>query len=269
MHGNDNKSGAVILRAALAMSRELGKDVVAVGIEREDDVAYLRALGCEYAQGFYFGEPMSEREVMNLLNALARSSKREEKREKKKPKKDMLALPSRPDLDDGSDDMEEIAPEDIRSGLPVPTANPGRSSPAREAKRGGGLFRKLGGFARAGSAQKEKIGLSISGAFRSLSSKKKPAAKQQPESAAKQRRPQQPDMAPMEAGAPRAGMPGQPSGNDAAALRERLAQMDRPVRRPMPDEEAEAMGNFADPAMGGYDDLRQGQRERRRRGQTS
>ncbi|MEJ2227550.1 MAG: GGDEF domain-containing phosphodiesterase, partial [Alphaproteobacteria bacterium] len=60
-HGNDNKSGAVVLRAALAMARELGKDVVAVGIEREDDVAYMRALGCDYAQGLYFGEAMNER----------------------------------------------------------------------------------------------------------------------------------------------------------------------------------------------------------------
>ncbi|MEJ2117137.1 MAG: EAL domain-containing protein, partial [Alphaproteobacteria bacterium] len=82
-HGNDNKSGAVVLRAALAMARELGKDVVAVGIEREDDVAYMRALGCDYAQGLYFGEAMNEREAMQLINAIAKSGKREKK--KKKP----------------------------------------------------------------------------------------------------------------------------------------------------------------------------------------
>jgi hypothetical protein len=85
-HGSDNKSGAVVLRSALAMARELGKDVVAVGMEREEDVAYVRALGVDYAQGFYFGEPMTEREAMNLINALAKSSKRDEKREKKKEK---------------------------------------------------------------------------------------------------------------------------------------------------------------------------------------
>jgi EAL domain-containing protein (putative c-di-GMP-specific phosphodiesterase class I) len=93
-HGSDNKSGAVVLRSALAMARELGKDVVAVGMEREEDVAYVRALGVDYAQGFYFGEPMTEREAMNLINALAKSSKRDEKREKKKEKAEASKMAS-------------------------------------------------------------------------------------------------------------------------------------------------------------------------------
>lgn len=83
-HGNDNRSGAVVLRAAMAMSRELGKDVIAVGMEREEDVAYVRALGCDYAQGLYFGEAMTEREVMSVLNTLSKSSRREDKRARKR-----------------------------------------------------------------------------------------------------------------------------------------------------------------------------------------
>ena len=155
MHGNDNKSGAVVLRAALAMSRELGKDVVAVGIERADDVAYLRALGCEYAQGFYFGEPMSEREVMGLLNALAKSSKREEKKDKKKKKADLLALPEAEpaDMDMDFDDESQIPHEEVRTSLPVPTSD-GR--PLRKAKPKRGLLSKIGinVFSFGGSAAK-------------------------------------------------------------------------------------------------------------------
>jgi hypothetical protein len=65
-------------------------------MEREEDVAYVRALGVDYAQGFYFGEPMTEREAMNLINALAKSSKRDEKREKKKEKAEAAKMVSEP-----------------------------------------------------------------------------------------------------------------------------------------------------------------------------
>jgi EAL domain-containing protein (putative c-di-GMP-specific phosphodiesterase class I) len=247
MHGNDNKAGAVVLRAALAMSRELGKDVVAVGIEREDDVAYLRALGCEYAQGFYFGEPMSEREVMGLLNALARSSKREEKREKKKKKQDALPLP----VGSGDDEAPSAAastfipPEEIRSGLPVPTANVGRPAPRKERP---GLFRRLG-LVRGGSEPKQKTadvqkaGGAISGAFRSLSGKKKPARKS-------------------EAPPPTREQAMEQAMGENPSLRNRLSQLDRPptARRPVPGDEVETAGAFGEPAA---------QRERRRRGQSS
>jgi len=71
-----NAAGAdpVILRSVLAMSQELGFEIVVQGVDRERDAGYLRAIGCNLAQGFYFGEPMSEKEVMNLINALSRAS---------------------------------------------------------------------------------------------------------------------------------------------------------------------------------------------------
>lgn len=71
-----NAAGAdpVVLRSVLAMARELGLDVVVQGVDRERDAAYLRALGCEYGQGFYFGEPMTEKEVSALLGTLARAA---------------------------------------------------------------------------------------------------------------------------------------------------------------------------------------------------
>jgi len=69
-------SGAdpVILRSVLAMAQEMGFDVVVQGVDRDRDAGYLRALGCDYGQGFYFGEPMTEKEVMNLVNTLARAA---------------------------------------------------------------------------------------------------------------------------------------------------------------------------------------------------
>jgi diguanylate cyclase (GGDEF)-like protein/PAS domain S-box-containing protein len=82
--------GSTVLKTVLSMAHEFGKDVVGVGIDTEEDMAYIRALGFDYGQGFFFSEMMSEKEVVNLLNAIARSSRREDRlrqREAKEAKK--------------------------------------------------------------------------------------------------------------------------------------------------------------------------------------
>jgi diguanylate cyclase (GGDEF)-like protein/PAS domain S-box-containing protein len=133
--GDTAKSGAVMLRAVMAMARELGKDVVAVGVEREDDVAYLRALGCDFAQGFYYGEPMSEKAVMNLVTALARGAKRDEKRGKV-AKKAAAAMDERDD-DEGDASMDEaVRRADVpqNNGFTIRPTAP-RSQPATAPNR--------------------------------------------------------------------------------------------------------------------------------------
>ncbi|MGI9386492.1 MAG: putative bifunctional diguanylate cyclase/phosphodiesterase, partial [Methyloligellaceae bacterium] len=68
-----NGSGPVIVRSIIALAHELGMDVVAEGVENAEDAKFLRSLKCEYAQGFFYGEPMTEKNVFALLNALAKS----------------------------------------------------------------------------------------------------------------------------------------------------------------------------------------------------
>jgi len=75
----ENGTGSVILRSMVALSHELGKKVVVEGIETEDDIAFLRSIGCEYGQGFYYGEPMSEREALQLLKVARRAERRMKK----------------------------------------------------------------------------------------------------------------------------------------------------------------------------------------------
>jgi EAL domain-containing protein (putative c-di-GMP-specific phosphodiesterase class I) len=42
-------------------------DVVAEGAETDSDAVELYQLGCEYAQGFAFGEPMSAEAARDLI----------------------------------------------------------------------------------------------------------------------------------------------------------------------------------------------------------
>ncbi len=59
----------VILRSIIALAHDLGMEVVAEGAETDSDAVELYQLGCEYAQGYAFGEPMSADEARDLLMA--------------------------------------------------------------------------------------------------------------------------------------------------------------------------------------------------------
>lgn len=58
-----------ILRSIVKMAQELGLAIIAEGAETEADTQALFELGCEYAQGFAFGEPMSMLQARQLLGA--------------------------------------------------------------------------------------------------------------------------------------------------------------------------------------------------------
>ncbi|ABA06004.1 multi-sensor diguanylate cyclase/phosphodiesterase [Nitrobacter winogradskyi Nb-255] len=57
----------VILKSIIALAHDLGMDVVAEGAETDSDAVELYQMGCEYAQGFAFGEPMDVDATMRLL----------------------------------------------------------------------------------------------------------------------------------------------------------------------------------------------------------
>jgi diguanylate cyclase (GGDEF)-like protein len=80
-----NGSTPLILRSVIALSHELGKEVVAEGVETQADASYLRSIGCEYGQGYYYGEPMAAKDVASLLAALASHRKRRERERARAP----------------------------------------------------------------------------------------------------------------------------------------------------------------------------------------
>jgi len=64
---NLNGNTPVILKAIVSLAHELGMEVVAEGAETAEDVERLKALGCQYAQGYYYGSPMTAGEALNYL----------------------------------------------------------------------------------------------------------------------------------------------------------------------------------------------------------
>jgi EAL domain-containing protein (putative c-di-GMP-specific phosphodiesterase class I) len=51
------------------MGRSLKMDVVAEGVETEEQLAFLQTLDCTYVQGLLFGDPMSSDSYLELLLA--------------------------------------------------------------------------------------------------------------------------------------------------------------------------------------------------------
>jgi EAL domain-containing protein (putative c-di-GMP-specific phosphodiesterase class I) len=58
---------AAIVTAIVAMAKSLGVDVVAEGVETEEQLAELQRLGCNRAQGYLLSEPITAPAVTRLL----------------------------------------------------------------------------------------------------------------------------------------------------------------------------------------------------------
>jgi predicted signal transduction protein with EAL and GGDEF domain len=64
---NNKGTRPVLLRSIISLAHDLGMDVVAEGAETDSDAVELYQLGCEYAQGYAFGEPMTPEAARKLL----------------------------------------------------------------------------------------------------------------------------------------------------------------------------------------------------------
>ena len=58
-----------ILSSVLRMAKWLGIPVIAEGVETVEQYEFLRSIGCEYTQGFYFAKPMPRAEFENFVNS--------------------------------------------------------------------------------------------------------------------------------------------------------------------------------------------------------
>ena len=70
---NRHPRDQVVLRAVLALCRELDLKVVTEGVETEEQKRLLQALGCDACQGFLFYRPVPPEEIESLLRAHRRA----------------------------------------------------------------------------------------------------------------------------------------------------------------------------------------------------
>lgn len=77
--GNTSNATSIIMESIIMLAGKLNMEVVAEGAETAQDVEMLKQAGCEFAQGFYFGQPMSAKEALDYFSA--RKTKWGKKRE--------------------------------------------------------------------------------------------------------------------------------------------------------------------------------------------
>ena len=63
-----------LVAAMVGFARAMGIRVVAEGVETAEQLASLRRMGCEVAQGFYFWRPLPGQEATELLDSHAAAS---------------------------------------------------------------------------------------------------------------------------------------------------------------------------------------------------
>jgi EAL domain-containing protein (putative c-di-GMP-specific phosphodiesterase class I) len=63
----DNEENLAIVRTIVALAQNLGMDVVAEGVETEDQLKLLRKLECENGQGYLFSTPLGGRQLDQFI----------------------------------------------------------------------------------------------------------------------------------------------------------------------------------------------------------
>ncbi len=66
VHKSSDSAAIVTAIAALAHSLKLG--IIAEGVEQVEELRFLSALRCNYIQGFYFSKPLSEEDLVAVMN---------------------------------------------------------------------------------------------------------------------------------------------------------------------------------------------------------
>ncbi len=64
---SNDTNDAAIVRAIITLARSLEMKVTGEGVETEAQMEFLKAYGCQFAQGYLFGKPMSAEELTERM----------------------------------------------------------------------------------------------------------------------------------------------------------------------------------------------------------
>lgn len=65
----DDKRSSAVVQAIIAMARGLGVKVIAEGVEDNEQLRHLQALGCDQVQGYIFSRPLPEDQLLELIKS--------------------------------------------------------------------------------------------------------------------------------------------------------------------------------------------------------
>ena len=57
----------IIIRSTISMARGLNMQIIAEGVEKQEQVAFLVENHCDIAQGYYFSKPLDKESYFSLL----------------------------------------------------------------------------------------------------------------------------------------------------------------------------------------------------------
>lgn len=60
-----NYRGNQVLQHIISLAHGLGMDILAEGVETQEQVQFLREVGCDYIQGYYYSKPLQEQTFLD------------------------------------------------------------------------------------------------------------------------------------------------------------------------------------------------------------
>ena len=72
---SDSNRGGMILSSVVRMAKWLGLPVIAEGVETIEQADFLKSIGCEYIQGYFYSRPLPENQYVDMLEESALGEK--------------------------------------------------------------------------------------------------------------------------------------------------------------------------------------------------